>query len=97
MKARPFGRVADPATSPAGLFITAIDTHPHAPDPAQIIAREAQAFELGQILLANLVACPVYLCAAPGAAMPEATHERISRMTSAVRTPQGLPALTCIF
>ena len=47
LKARPFGRVADPATSPTGLFITAIDTHPHAPDPAQVIAREAQAFELG--------------------------------------------------
>ena len=28
LKARPFGRVADPATTPTGLFITAIDTHP---------------------------------------------------------------------
>jgi len=90
LKARPFGRVADPATSPAGLFITAIDTHPHAPDPAQIIAREAQAFELGQILLANLVACPVYLCSAPGAAMPEATHERISRHDFSGPHPAGL-------
>ena len=61
LRARPFGRVADPATSPAGLFITAIDTHPHAPDPEQVIAREADAFELGQTLLANLVDCPVYL------------------------------------
>ena len=46
LRARPFGRVADPATSPSGLFITAIDTHPHAPDPQQVIAREADAFEL---------------------------------------------------
>ena len=51
LRARPFGRVADPATSPAGLFITAIDTHPHAPDPEQVIAREADAFELGQTCL----------------------------------------------
>jgi len=90
LRARPFGRVADPATSPAGLFITAIDTHPHAPDPEQVIAREADAFELGQTLLANLVDCPVYLCAAPGADMPQATHERISRHDFAGPHPAGL-------
>jgi Na+-transporting NADH:ubiquinone oxidoreductase subunit A len=90
LRARPFGRVADPATSPAGLFITAIDTHPHAPDPQQVIAREADAFELGQALLANLVDCPVYLCAAPGAEMPQAAHERISRHDFAGPHPAGL-------
>ena len=90
LRARPFGRVADPATSPAGLFITAIDTHPHAPDPEQVIAREADAFELGQTLLANLVDCTVYLCAAPGADMPQATHERISRHDFSGPHPAGL-------
>ena len=90
LRARPFGRVADPATSPAGFFITAIDTHPHAPDPEQVIAREADAFELGQTLLANLVDCPVYLCAAPGADMPQATHDRISRHDFAGPHPAGL-------
>jgi Na+-transporting NADH:ubiquinone oxidoreductase subunit A len=90
LRARPFGRVADPATSPAGLFITAIDTHPHAPDPEQVIAREADAFELGQTLLAKLVDCPVYLCAAPGADMPQATHDRISRHDFAGPHPAGL-------
>ncbi len=90
LRARPFGRVADPATSPAGLFITAIDTHPHAPDPQQVIAREAEAFELGQALLANLVDCPVYLCAAPSAEMPHAALERISRHDFAGPHPAGL-------
>ena len=90
LRARPFGRVADPATSPAGLFITAIDTHPHAPDPQHVIAREAEAFELGQTLLANLVDCPVYLCAAPGADMPQAAHQRISRHDFAGPHPAGL-------
>lgn len=90
LRARPFGRVADPATSPAGLFITAIDTQPHAPDPQQVIAREAEAFELGQTLLANLVDCPVYLCAAPGADMPQAAHQRISRHDFAGPHPAGL-------
>ena len=90
LRARPFGRVADPATTPAGLFITAIDTHPHAPNPQQVISREAEAFELGQTLLANLVDCPVYLCAAPGADIPEATHERVSRHDFSGPHPAGL-------
>ena len=90
MKARPFGRVADPATTPAGLFITAIDTHPHAPDPEQLIALEAEAFEVGQVLLANMVACPVYLCAAPDAQMPQAAHERLSRHDFSGPHPAGL-------
>ena len=91
IKARPFGRVADPATTPSGLFITAIDTHPHAPDPEQIIAREADAFALGQALLAEMVACPVYLCAAPGSDIPESGHERVSRHDFAGPHPAGLP------
>ena len=90
LKARPFGRVADPATAPAGLFITAIDTQPHAPDPEQVIARESDAFALGQMLLANMVSCPVYLCAAPGAQMPVADHERISRHDFSGPHPAGL-------
>jgi len=91
IKARPFGRVADPATTPSGLFITAIDTHPHAPNPEQIIAREADAFALGQALLAEMVACPVYLCAAPGSDIPESGHERVSRHDFAGPHPAGLP------
>jgi Na+-transporting NADH:ubiquinone oxidoreductase subunit A len=90
LKARPFGRVADPATTPAGVFITAIDTHPHAPDPEQLIALEAEAFEVGQVLLANMVACPVYLCAAPDAQMPQAAHERLSRHDFSGPHPAGL-------
>lgn len=90
LRARPFSRVADPATAPAGLFITAIDTHPHAPDPTQVIAREAEAFLLGQELLAKIVACPVYLCAAPDADIPQSGHERITRHDFAGPHPAGL-------
>ena len=90
LRARPFGRVADPATKPAGLFITAIDTHPHAPDPAQVTALDSEAFLLGQKLLATMVSCPVYLCAAPGADIPQCDHERISRHDFSGPHPAGL-------
>jgi len=55
-----------------------------------VITREAEAFELGQTLLANLVDCPVYLCAAPDADMPQAAHERISRHDFSGPHPAGL-------
>ncbi len=90
LRARPFSRVADPASEPSGLFITAIDTHPHAPDPAQIIARESEAFVLGQELLARMVACPVYLCAAPQAEIPQSSHERVTRHDFSGPHPAGL-------
>jgi Na+-transporting NADH:ubiquinone oxidoreductase subunit A len=90
LRARPFGRVADPASTPAGLFITAIDTHPHAPDPALVIAREPEAFALGQELLARMVGCPVYLCAAPDAEIPRSGHERVTRHDFAGPHPAGL-------
>lgn len=91
LRARPYSKVADPATSPAGLFITAIDTHPHAPDPAPIIAAQAEAFALGQDLLAAMVDCPVYLCTAPDSGIAPGSHSRIRGEVFAGPHPAGLP------
>ena len=90
LRARPFGRVADPQTAPSGLFITAIDTQPHAPDPEIAIARDPEAFVLGQDLLAAMVDCPVYLCAAPGADVPQSQHARLARHDFSGPHPAGL-------
>ena len=61
IRVRPFNKVADPATSPSGLFIAAIDTRPHAVNPEIVMAEQREAFELGQTLLANMVGCAVYV------------------------------------
>ncbi|EED35359.1 NADH:ubiquinone oxidoreductase, A subunit [Luminiphilus syltensis NOR5-1B] len=90
IRARPYSKVADPSTAPTGLFITAIDTQPGAPDPALIIAEQSDAFALGQDLLAALADCPVYLCAAPGADIPQGTHGRIERHDFSGPHPAGL-------
>ena len=37
LRVRPFNKVADPATTPAGVFVTAMDTRPHAVNPERII------------------------------------------------------------
>jgi Na+-transporting NADH:ubiquinone oxidoreductase subunit A len=62
LRARPFGRVPEPDTKPHALFVTAIDTNPHAPDP-EVVVNEARAdFELGLRLLSRLCDGSTYLC-----------------------------------
>ncbi len=90
LRARPFSRVADPAVAPSALFITAMDTHPHAPDPAPIIAAQSEAFALGQDLLATMVGCPVYLCTAPDADVAKGQHAAIQQESFAGPHPAGL-------
>lgn len=91
IKARPYGKVADPAGEAAGLFITAIDSHPLAPDPAPVIAESAEAFALGQDLLAAMANCPVYLCTAPSSGIAKGTHQQIQHAEFSGPHPAGLP------
>ncbi|MDG0992326.1 MAG: Na(+)-translocating NADH-quinone reductase subunit A [Luminiphilus sp.] len=90
LRARPYGKVADPESAPAGLFITAIDTHPLAPDPALIIAEHAEAFALGQDLLAQMADCPTYLCTAPDSGIAKGNHARIKHSEFSGPHPAGL-------
>lgn len=70
LRTRPYSRVPLPDATPAGLFITAMDTQPLAADPTVCIAEQAEAFALGQDLLAAVVECPVYLCQGAFADLP---------------------------
>ena len=90
LRARPYGKVADPESAPAGLFITAIDTHPLAPDPALIIAEHAEAFALGQDLLAQMADCPTYRCTAPDSGIAKGNHTRIEDSEFSGPHPAGL-------
>ena len=64
LRARPFGRVADPAARPHSIFVTATDTQPHAPSPAAFIGR-GESFERGVAALCRLTDGPVYVCTDP--------------------------------
>jgi Na+-transporting NADH:ubiquinone oxidoreductase subunit A len=90
LRTRPYSKVPSPTTSPAGLFITAMDTHPLAPEPTAIISQQQDAFALGQDLLAAMVDCPVYLCCAPTADIPKGEHPRIRQEGFAGPHPAGL-------
>ena len=90
IRVRPFNKVADPVTLPAGLFITAMDTRPHAVNPEIVIAEQPEAFELGQWLLATMSQCPTYVCMAPGADVPVSPHSNIQASQFEGPHPAGL-------
>ncbi|WP_312143568.1 MULTISPECIES: Na(+)-translocating NADH-quinone reductase subunit A [Stutzerimonas stutzeri subgroup] len=68
LRTRPFSKVPAVGATPASIFVTAIDTHPLAADPAIIIAEQPEAFEAGLKVLTNLA--KVFLCKAPNASLP---------------------------
>ena len=65
LRQRPFGRVPSPEADADALFITAIDTNPHAPLPEVALAGKQDDFRLGLQLLAKLIDGPTFLCVAP--------------------------------
>ena len=61
-RTRPYGKVPPVASSPASLFITAIDTSPLAADPQVIIARSTQEYQLGLRVLQRFLTVPIHYC-----------------------------------
>ncbi|MCB1035570.1 MAG: Na(+)-translocating NADH-quinone reductase subunit A [Acidobacteria bacterium] len=72
LRARPFGRTADPATTPHSIFVTAIDSQPLAADPAVALDGREEDFRIGLKALSRLTDGPVFLCKASGSAIPSA-------------------------
>lgn len=69
LRTRPFSRVPALDSTPAGIFVTAIDTNPLAADPRLIIAEQTEAFKAGLLVLSRLTEGKVYLCQDKGEAI----------------------------
>ncbi|MDP1731721.1 MAG: hypothetical protein Q8L54_11230 [Devosia sp.] len=69
LRTRPFGRIPDPGSAPEAIFVTAVDTNPHAADPRIVLASQREAFGRGTALLKALTEGPVFVCHAPGEAL----------------------------
>ncbi|CAA0119946.1 Na(+)-translocating NADH-quinone reductase subunit A [Halioglobus japonicus] len=90
LRTRPFSKVPAPDAEAAAIFVTAVDTHPLAADPAVIIAEQAEAFSLGQDLLARLTQGKLYLCTAPGSNIPQGSASNITQAQFSGPHPAGL-------
>lgn len=93
LRTRPFGKLPDPTTRPAAVFVTAIDTNPLAADPAPIIAAESEAFVNGATVLSRLTDGKLWICKAENATLPASGMPGNVRLASFEGPhPAGLPS-----
>lgn len=88
LRTRPYSKVPAIDATPSSIFVTAIDTHPLAADPALIITEQAADFESGLKVLGNLA--KVYLCKAEGASLPGENLAKVRTESFAGPHPAGL-------
>ncbi|WP_163576005.1 Na(+)-translocating NADH-quinone reductase subunit A [Halomonas faecis] len=90
LRTRPYSRSPAIDSEPVDIFVTAMDTHPLAADPALIINEQAEAFEDGLKVLKRLTEGRVYLCTAPDARVPGGEVAGVQTETFAGPHPAGL-------
>lgn len=69
-RTRPYSKVPSPASVPHSIFVTAIDTNPHAPHPGVILPQYELPFIYGLQSLRHLTDGPVYVCKPPDENIP---------------------------
>ncbi|TWH64498.1 Na+-transporting NADH:ubiquinone oxidoreductase subunit A [Azomonas agilis] len=95
-RARPYSKVPAADAVPHSIFVTAIDTHPLAADPAIVIGEQPEAFENGLKVLTNLG--KVFLCKGaeavhlPGENLPGEGLKGVETETFVGPHPAGLPS-----
>ncbi len=90
-RTRPFSKVPAPDTKPRAIFVTAIDTHPHAPDVGVVLQERLTDFEAGLAAVAKLAPDRTYLCRAAGAATTLPMPAGITVEEFAGPHPAGVP------
>jgi len=91
LRARPFGNVPALDAQPHAVFVTAIDTRPHA-TPAHLVLKEREAdFARGVRCLEYLTDGLVYVCKAPSTSMRTFASERVKIEEFSGPHPAGLP------
>lgn len=90
LRTRPFSHVPDPASQPAAIFVTAIDTNPLAADPSVVIADAGDAFQQGLAVISRLGAANIYVCTAPGSGITCPDIEALRPVEFAGPHPAGL-------
>lgn len=89
-RTRPYSKVPSPESTPAAIFVTAIDTHPLAADPSVVIAEAEQDFSNGLEILCRLTEGSVHLCKAPDANLPTLDNNQLRVSDFAGVHPAGL-------
>jgi Na+-transporting NADH:ubiquinone oxidoreductase subunit A len=70
LRTRPYSKVPSPESVPHSIFVTAIDTNPHAPHPDVILAENELPFIYGLQVIRHLTDGKVYISKRPGDNVP---------------------------
>jgi len=92
-RTRPFSKIPAPAAAPHAIFVTAMDTHPHAPPVERVLAGREADFDAGVRSIAKLCAGRTYVCKAAGSAVTAPAAERVIVEEFAGPHPAGTPGL----
>ena len=89
LRTRPYSKIPAVDATPRSIFVTAMDTHPLAADPAIVIAEHADDFSHGLTVLSRLA--KVFLCKAEGTTLPGENLDKVHTESFAGPHPAGLP------
>jgi Na+-transporting NADH:ubiquinone oxidoreductase subunit A len=92
-RTRPFSRIPSPASPPHSIFVTAIDTQPHAPSVEVVLDGRQGDFAVGLRALEALTPGSVFLCRAPGAKIELPPGSRATVEEFRGPHPAGTPGL----
>ncbi|MDR5907273.1 Na(+)-translocating NADH-quinone reductase subunit A [Franzmannia qiaohouensis] len=90
LRTRPYSRTPALDATPENIFVTAVDTHPLAGDPALVINEQPEAFEHGLKVLTRLTEGKVFLCTGADAKLPGSDVDGVQVEQFAGPHPAGL-------
>ncbi len=90
LRTRPYSRTPALNAAPENIFVTAVDTHPLAGDPALVINEQPEAFEHGLKVLTRLTEGKVFLCTGADAKLPGSGVDGVQVEQFAGPHPAGL-------
>ena len=93
LRARPYGRVADPAVRPHSIFVTAIDTNPLAPSIDAVVGDRTPAFDRGVAVLERLTDGPIHVCTGPDTRLEVKVSDRVRHEVFVGPHPAGTVGL----
>ncbi|ELX8380632.1 Na(+)-translocating NADH-quinone reductase subunit A [Providencia vermicola] len=90
LRTRPFSRSPELGTSPAAIFVTAMDTNPLAADPLVVIRAQQEAFNDGLTVLCHLTEGKVHVCHGAGDLPKSSNHPQVAYSEFVGPHPAGL-------
>ena len=89
LRTRPFSKTPLPGSTPAAIFVNAMDTNPLAAEPQPIILAERAAFDAGLTVLTRLTDGKVHVCSPAAASWAVILSARFVSISSVGRTRRG--------